>query len=107
VLRAYGAYTLCLTNEQEFFRREMPQHEAFSFCFEPDAIQANVSDVLAHPARYVDLGIETAEGFRNIYTPEAAIGRLIELASLIRLNQMGTRPPGMPDDFIWPPASLA
>jgi hypothetical protein len=106
VLRAYGAYTLCLTNEQEFFRRDLPHHAGFSFRFDPEAIQTKVADVLAHPAYYVDLGIETAECFRNIYPPEVAIGQLIELASLIRLNQMDSRPPGMPDGFIWPPASL-
>jgi hypothetical protein len=107
VCRSYGAYTLCLTNEQEFFRRDFPQYKDFSFPLEPEALKAKIADVIAHPARSVELGIEVAEAFRKVHTADAAIAHWIAVAGLIRLNQWPTTPPAMSAHFLWPPSSIA
>jgi hypothetical protein len=106
ILRAFGSYTFCLTNEQEFVRRDIAHHEAMSFRFEPDSLRAKVSDILAHPARHVELGREIAEAYRRQHQPEAGIAHMIDVAALIRLNQLPDRQPGMPPYFVWPPQSL-
>ncbi len=59
--RAFGSYTLCLTNEQECFKRQFAQYRDFCFKFDKESLQAKVADVLAHPKRYVELGIEIAD----------------------------------------------
>ncbi len=105
--RAYGAYTLCVTNEQEFLRRNMPHHAAVSFKFSRESFQEKIADVLEHPARYVDIGIEVASAFREACPPEAAVSQLIDTAAMIRLDQQRERSPDWPGFFVWPPRSLA
>lgn len=105
--RAFGAYTLCVTNEQEFFQKKLPHHEEFSFRFDRESLQEKVADVLAHPARYVDIGVEVATAFHKVNPPEAAIRQLIDTAAMIRLDQRRDRLPASPDFFVWPPRSLS
>jgi hypothetical protein len=101
-MRALGAYTLCLTNEQEYFKRACPQHEAFTFRFEKESLQARVADVLAHPRRYVELGISVAEAFRDGRDPDSFGQFLIDTASHVRLANASSLP-GLQDYFVWPP----
>jgi hypothetical protein len=106
VLRAFGSQTFCLTNEQEFVRRDVPEPAAMSFRFEPESLRERVADVLAHPARHVEIGRENAKAYRAKYKPQAGIDYLIDTAELIRLNQLTERQPDMPPYFVWPPKSL-
>ena len=105
--RAFGAYTLCVTNEQEFFQKKLPHHEEFSFRFDRDSFQGKIADVLAHPTRFVDIGIEVAKAFRRVNPPEAAVRQLIDTAALVKLDQRRDHLPGSPDYFVWPPGSLS
>ncbi len=105
--RAFGAHTLCVTNEQRFFRDTLPHHDQFSFRFHPDALRDRVAAVLAHPARHVELGIEVAAAFRQACPPETAIRHLIDTASMMRLDQRPSTLPQSPDFFVWPPVVLA
>ena len=102
--RAFGMYTLCLTNEQEYFNRNLPLHDAFSFRFEEESLKSKVSEVLSNPRRSVELGIEVAESFNNGREPEVLGRFLMDTASNIRLANAG-RLPDLPDYFVWPPAT--
>ena len=103
--RAFGMYTLCLTNEQRFFTDLFPQHDAFTFRFDGESLKGRVADVLAHPKRYVEIGIEVAEAFRKEHSPHDFATLMLETAGAIRLTWAG-RPPGMQNFFAWPPSKL-
>lgn len=105
--RSFGSYTVCLTNEQKFFQQTLPHSEAFSFHFDRESFQDKVADVLAHPARYVDVGIEVATAFREANPAEAAVRHLIDTAAMVRLDQRRERLPSSPNFFVWPPQSLS
>ena len=104
-LRAYGLYTLCLTNEQEFFRRHFEHYRSFTFRFDKESLESKVAEVLAHPRRFIELGIEVADTFRKRFDSTAFGRTMVELASCLRLAA-GPRPPNMQDYFAWPPAKL-
>ncbi len=105
-LRAFGMYTLCLTNEQQCFTEQFVQHDTFTFRFEGESLQTRVADVLAHPKRYVELGIEVAESFRKRHSGRDFGVFIEEAASVVRLAWEG-RPGGMQDFFVWPPQKLS
>jgi hypothetical protein len=105
-LRAYGLYTLCVTNEQEFFTRHFPQHQHFTFQFDKDSLENKVAEVLAHPKRFVELGIEVAETFRKQFDSGVFGRTMLEIADALRLAA-GVRPRNLQDFFVWPPAKLA
>ena len=105
--RAYGAHTLCLTNEQSFFSDDFPNHKEFSFSFSRESFRDKVADVLARPKHYVDVGIETAARFREVNPLEGVVEHLLDTAACLRLDQRRARPPGFQDFFVWPPGSLA
>ena len=104
--RAFGAYTLCVTNEQEFFRENLPHPDAMCFRFDIDSFRDKIADVIAHPTRYVDVGVEVAAAFREAYSPEIALLHLADIAEMIKLDQQRERLPQSPDFFVWPPVSL-
>jgi hypothetical protein len=101
-LRAFGMHTLCLTNEQPFFREHFAQHESFTFRFRKEDLQRKVDEVLSHPRRHVELGVEVAAEFRRRHTPEAFGQYLLDMASCLRLSANG-RSPEMQPYFAWPP----
>lgn len=105
--RAFGAYTLCVTNEQSFFRDTLPHADDVCFRFDRESFQNKIADVLAHPARYVDIGIEVAAAFRRNNSEESAVRRLADTAAMIKLSQRRERLPDSPDYFVWPPKSLS
>jgi hypothetical protein len=104
-MRAVGMYTLCLTNEQEYFRQNCPLHESFSFRFEKESLQSKVSELLSNPRRSVEIGIEVAEAFRKGREPEIFGHFLVDTASYVRLANAG-RFPNLQQYFAWPPAKL-
>ena len=102
VMRAFGLCTFCLTNEQTFFKDQFTNWESFSYRFEKDILAAKIADVLAHPKRQVELGLEIAEQFRARRRPEDFAQFMLDTASHVRLGS-GPRPAGLQDFFIWPP----
>lgn len=103
--RAFGSYTLCLTNQQECFRRQFPQYQDFCFAFDKESLQAKVADVLAHPKRYVELGIEVAEIYRKADTPNVTAQCMLDAASAVRLDR-APRFADLPNYFGWPTTKL-
>ena len=105
VLRALGLHTLCLTNEQSFFKQHFERWEDFTFRFDNESLEAKVADVLANPGRFVELGIENAATFRRKFDSEAFGRTMLDVAACLRLAA-GSRPPGMQEFVVWPPAKL-
>ena len=104
-MRAFGLYTLCVTNEQSYFRDNFPQSDQFMYRFERDHLRERIAAVLANPARYVDLGIEVAEQFRRERRPVDFAQFMVDTASHVRLA-CGPRPAEAQDYFAWPPLAL-
>lgn len=102
-LRAYGMYTLCLTNEQECMNSAFGENPGFTFAFNRDAFREKVAEVLAHPKDFVELGMVSAEAFRVQYTLEAAGQYFLDIVAALRLASATQRPAGLQDFFIWPP----
>jgi hypothetical protein len=105
VVRAYGAHTLCLTNEQEFLK-ELPHRERLSFRFEKESLQEKIAYILSHKSEALEMGIEVAETYKKKHPPQETALKMLEYASLIRLNKLPQRPMGSQDFFVWPPAEL-
>ena len=103
--RAFGAFTLCLTNKQEYFTNNFADHQSFTFDFTKEAIQEKVAEVLGNPKRYVELGIDVAEQFRRDEDPDAAARLLLNVANLVRL-QNANRFPNLQNYFVWPPKTI-
>jgi hypothetical protein len=101
-LRAFGLWTLCLTNEQRFFKEQFAKAETFSYRFEKEHLASKIADVLEHPKRYVELGVEVADQFRQNRRPQDFAQFMLDTASHIRLAS-GPRPAGLQDFFVWPP----
>lgn len=102
-MRAFGLWTLCLTNRQSFFEAHAAHAGEFTFRFDREELAAKIADVLAHPARYVELGAATAEEFRKDRHPIQFAEYLLATASHVRLA-CGPRPQGLQEYFIWPPS---
>jgi hypothetical protein len=105
VMRAYGAYTLCLTNKQQFLD-ELPHQERLGFQFEKESFQERVADILSHRSDAVEMGVEVAETYRRLHPTEQLIGKMLDWASLVRLNNASAQPAGMQDFFVWPPTRI-
>jgi hypothetical protein len=104
--RAFGAYTLCLTNYQEYFRCTFPNYESFSFRFTEASIQERVADVIAHPKQYTDLGIDVAETFQNGQDTDDTARYLLDMANMLRLEtSQSVR--GLQTYFAWPPRTTS
>jgi len=105
-LRAFGAYTLCLTNEQEFFARELPHTEEFFYSFNKESIQACVAKVFDNRNRALEVGAAVAETFMQKFPPERFAQKLIDIAPFARFDQLPGVPDGTPNFFAWPPTKL-
>jgi hypothetical protein len=101
-MRAFGLWTLCMTNEQRFFKEQFTNSEMFSYRFEKDHLAGKIADVLAYPKRFVELGRDVAEQFRRHRQPGIFAQFMLDTASHIRLGS-GPRPAGLQDFFVWPP----
>jgi hypothetical protein len=104
-MRAFGMLTLCLTNEQQFFRENCTDWRQFTFRFDADNIAAKVADVLAQPKRYVDVGVAAAEEFRRTRRPADFVQFMADTADTIRLSNSPRRPEWQPF-LVWPPSSI-
>jgi hypothetical protein len=102
-MRAFGLCTLCLTNKQRFFTEQFADAERFTYSFDKENLRAKVADVLAHPKRYVELGLAVAEEFRRDRRPEDFAQFMLDTASHVRLA-CGSRHAALQDFFVWPPA---
>jgi hypothetical protein len=102
-MRAFGLCTLCLTNKQRFFTEQFADAEGFTYSFDKENLRAKVADVLAHPKRYVELGLAVAEEFRRDRPPEDFAQFMLDTASHVRLA-CGPRHAALQDFFVWPPA---
>ena len=103
-MRAFGLCTLCLTNKQRFFTERFTNSELFTYTFDRENLREKVADVLAHPKRYVELGLSVAEEFRRNRRPEDFAEFMLDTANHVRLA-CGPRPAGLQDFFVWPPTT--
>ena len=104
-MRAYGAHTFCLANAQEY-QKQLPNHEASSFEFTKESLQAKVAELLANKERAIEMGIEAAAAYRAQHPPEQLARQMLDCAALARLNHLPQRPAGMQDFVAWPPKHL-
>ena len=102
-MRAFGLWTLCLTNKQRFFTEQFGNSDEFTYNFDKESLRGKVADVLAHPKRYVELGLAVAEEFRRDRRPEDFAQFMLDTASHVRLAH-GPRSADLQDFFVWPPA---
>jgi hypothetical protein len=101
-MRAFGLWTLCVTNEQRFFKEQFTNSEMFSYRFEKDHLAGKIADVLAHPKQFVEVGRDVAEQFRQHRQPGDFAQFMLDTASHIRLGS-GPRSAALQDFFVWPP----
>lgn len=101
-MRAFGLCTLCITNEQSFIKENFSNSELFTYKFDKDHLRERISEVIAHPDRYVDVGLTAAEEFRKDRRPADFAQCMIDTASHVRLA-CGPRGAGLQNYFVWPP----
>ena len=106
VTRAFGTYTLCLTNEQQFVTDLLPSHHAqMTYRFNRESIGARVEYILENPRAALELGVATSEIFQQHYTASNLVRCTILAAETIRLS-ISSRRPEMQDFVVWPPTRL-
>jgi len=103
--RAFGTYTLCLTNRQRFMLDHVAHAEEFSYVFSEEGFREKVAEVIANPARFVEIGAAAAEDFRNKFPWVRFPEFLIDTAEMLRIGRFGTRSPIQPY-LGWPPKSF-
>lgn len=106
VVRAYGTHGLCITNRQQYLNT-LPHVERFTYCYRKESIQETVAWVLAHRDETIEMGKEVSAAYRAQHTLRNYLQRMIDWASLARLDQLRQRPKDAQDFFCWPPSSLA
>jgi hypothetical protein len=104
-MRACGAHTFCLTNEQDFLE-ELPHRERLSFRFEKEDLQQKVACLLENKAVALNMGVEVAQAYSAKHPREELPIKMLEYASLARLDNLRQRPAGSQDFFVWPPNRL-
>ena len=105
-LRACGAHTLCLTNEQEFLQH-LPHSTHLSFRFDKEEFQQKVAYLLEHKDAALAMGVEAAAAYQGLHPRTEHVAKMLEYASLSRLDNLRQRPSGSQDFFVWPPTRLA
>ncbi|MGA8668798.1 MAG: hypothetical protein WB679_02935, partial [Terracidiphilus sp.] len=95
----------CLTNEQQFLH-ELPHEERLSFRFEKESLQQQVAYLLDHKAAALEMGVEVAEAYKTKHPRVETVNKILEYASLAKLDNLRQRPAGSQDFFMWPPARL-
>lgn len=105
VTRSYGAHTLCLTNKQRFLEG-LPHQDHLSFQFSKECLQEKIAYILANKTAAVEMGVEVAEAYRRIHPTKQTLKKMLDYASLARLNRLPYRPAGSQDFFVWPPSQL-
>ena len=105
-MRAFGLYTLCLTNAQRYFAERFTNAHQFTYRFDRDSLRARIEDALAHPKQYVELGVDVAEQFLRDHRPEDFAQFMLDTAAHVR-TACSPRHEGLQDYFGWPPESRA
>lgn len=101
-VRAYAMQTLCVANEQACLDAVFGENLPFTYRFEPESIAATISEIIARPKEYVELGRELSRVFDIAFPAENLVRSTLEIADLLRLANSRVRP-GMQDFFMWPP----
>lgn len=101
-LRAFGMHTLCITNDQLFYRDHIRHFEDFTYSFDPDSFRDKIADVIAHPKRYVEVGIAASESFSTQFPGGQFAELVIDVAAALNLD-CGPRPGRLQPYFGWPP----
>jgi hypothetical protein len=104
-MRACGAHTFCLTNEQAFLD-ELPHSCSLGFRFEKESLQEKAAYILDHKASAIEMGIEVAAAYGAKHPSTETPLKMLEYASLVKLDNLKQRPLGSQDFFVWPPARL-
>lgn len=99
-------HTLCLTNDQTFYRDHIRHFEDFTYVFDEEMFRAKVADVIAHPKRYVEIGINAAESFCTQFPGDKFADVVVDVAAALNLD-CGPRPGPLQSYFGWPPSGLA
>jgi hypothetical protein len=106
VTRSFGAYTYCMTNEQQILTDALPaHHQEMTFRFNRDSIAERVNQAISNPRRTIEIGAESAEVFRARYTDENFVNFTALLADSVR-QSMSARPENLQEFIVWPPALL-
>jgi len=105
LMRAYGAHTFCLTSEQTFLD-DLPHRERTGFRFEKDDLQQKVAYLLDNRATTLEMGMAMAEAYSTQHPRTDAPTRMLQYASLAKLDNLRQRPAGSQDFFVWPPTRL-
>ena len=100
-MRAFGLCTLCITNRQSFFDDNFDNAGEFTYHFEKDSLREKVADALAHPKRYIELGLNVAEQFNRGRHPRDFAQYMVDTAGHVRVS-CGPRHGGMQDYFALP-----
>lgn len=101
MMRAAGSYALALTNVQSWLARDFPECGNMMFEFSPESIASRIDDALAHPDRYLEMGMAFGERFREVYPRDGFARRVLEVASLAETAFAEPKP--QPQNFfIWP-----
>ncbi len=106
VMRAFGSHTLCLTNRGQCALSGLPFEDQLSFRYEKEEIQTKVAALLADKTRAVEIGLATAEAFRQVHPPERSFQAMLDYADLAKLSQLPSGPGQMQDFFVWSGQSL-
>jgi hypothetical protein len=93
VQRAAGSFATVLTNRQSWLTEDFPGFDDLSFDFSPESIKDRVADVLAHPERYIELGIAFGERFRSRWPKEEFAEKVIMYGELAALQWDAKKPP--------------
>jgi hypothetical protein len=104
-LRACGANTLCLTNHQQFLE-DLPHSDRLSFGFDKEDLQQKVAYLLDHKDAAVEMGVEAAAAYKSRHPRIEQVRKMLEYASVAKLDNLRQRPSGSQDFFVWPPARL-
>lgn len=105
ILRAYGAHGLCLTNQQQW-TEALPHHERFCYRYQKESIQQVVGWALEHRDEVLEIGKEVSLSYHTQNPVRENLQKMLDWASLARLDQMRQRPDGAQDFFCWPPSAL-
>jgi hypothetical protein len=100
VMRAAGSFAVMLTNRQGWMQEHFPGYGDLQYEFRTESIQARVEDILTHSDRYIDLGVQFGEQFRDTFPRSAVANQLVDLAELAAL-QCSAQKPILQPYFAW------
>jgi hypothetical protein len=101
VQRAAGSFATVLTNKQGWLADNFPGFDELTFEFDHASIKSRISDVIAHPEKYLELGVAFGDRFRSLYTGAAFANFVVDIAELATLHSGSERPVIQPF-FVWP-----